>query len=387
VRIVDTDHAPVPETLKRINMRRFLEELRSSGPLTRADLTRITGVSAATSSKIIIHLEKLGLIEELESVSVTNGRPGKLFQLSSARSYIVGVAVDVHLTRICRAGVDGKVPTTTAMPTPATYDALIQELASRIKYEFPLSTGKCLGVTVSLPGLVDAEKGQSIHSRNLPILNGRSVANDLSAEIGVPAYCVQENRGMATAEQLYGQARDLRDFIVIDVSEGIGSAAVLGGVQVTGFRGFAGEIGNSVFQTPESGPDSFKSLEELASERSVVDAICRHLNQHLSFEEIERRVKNDALDVRDFVCPAAFYLAQSTASMIMQFDPEAVFVSGRMFDLSPRAFDYFKSRVEELVLPANLEGLQILPTKVDKLQGAVASGLERVFSEVGPKLV
>lgn len=387
MRIVDTDHAPVPETLKRINMRRFLEELRNSGPLTRADLTRITGVSAATSSKIIIHLENLGLIEELESVSVTNGRPGKLFQLSSTKSYIVGVAIDVHLTRICRAGMDGKVPTTTAMPTPATYDALIQEIAARIRYEFPLCTGKCLGVTVSLPGLVDSEKGQSIHSRNLPLLSDRPIARDLEATLGVPTYCVQENRGMAVAEQLYGHARDLRDFIVIDVSEGIGSAAVLGGVQLTGFRGFAGEIGNSVFQTGDANQNGFKSLEELASERTVVDAICRHLGQHLSFEEIERQVKNDSLDVQEFVCPAAFYLAQSTASMIMQFDPEAVFVSGRIFSLAPTAFEYFKSRVEELVLPANLNQLQIVQTQVDKLQGAVASGLERVFSEVGPKLV
>src|SRR5687768_1501766 len=86
---------PRPATLKRINMRRFLEELRRRGPSTRADLTRAIGVTPPTSSSIIADLMETGFLEEAEIVVVSKGRPGKFFRLATESAYVIGIAIDV----------------------------------------------------------------------------------------------------------------------------------------------------------------------------------------------------------------------------------------------------------------------------------------------------
>lgn len=55
-----------------------MDELRHRGPSTQADLARITGVSAPTSSKAIL-LQEMGLLEPAS----TQGRPAILYRLAT----------------------------------------------------------------------------------------------------------------------------------------------------------------------------------------------------------------------------------------------------------------------------------------------------------------
>ena len=52
--------------LRRINERRLLEVIQQQGPSSRAALTRSSGLTAPTVSKVVDALLKRGLVEEID---------------------------------------------------------------------------------------------------------------------------------------------------------------------------------------------------------------------------------------------------------------------------------------------------------------------------------
>ena len=54
-----------PSHLRRANARGLLRLLREHNPCSKADLVRLSGLSAPTVSSAVSHLETLGLIENL----------------------------------------------------------------------------------------------------------------------------------------------------------------------------------------------------------------------------------------------------------------------------------------------------------------------------------
>lgn len=68
--------------LRQLNERQILATLRSNGPLSRADLSRNTGISGPTVTGVVATLIDSGLVEEDEPRQGIVGRPGKIVRLA-----------------------------------------------------------------------------------------------------------------------------------------------------------------------------------------------------------------------------------------------------------------------------------------------------------------
>ena len=55
---------------------------------------------------------------------------------------------------------------------------------------------------------------------------------------------MHELQAICLAERMYGDARDLDNFAMLDVTQGLGLGVVVGGVILAGHSGMAGEIGH-----------------------------------------------------------------------------------------------------------------------------------------------
>ena len=75
----------LPALLGRLNVRRVLEVVQRHGPLSRADVTRRSGVSAPTVSKAVESLLRSGLLEEAAPERPALGRPGRVLRLATRR--------------------------------------------------------------------------------------------------------------------------------------------------------------------------------------------------------------------------------------------------------------------------------------------------------------
>ena len=98
-----------PGLLRKMTVRRVLECLQEHGPLSRADLTRETGISAPTVSKAVADLLESGLLEEGMAPDHALGRPGKKLQLAQDTAQVIGVVLDVRECRVLSASLDGAI--------------------------------------------------------------------------------------------------------------------------------------------------------------------------------------------------------------------------------------------------------------------------------------
>jgi N-acetylglucosamine repressor len=373
-------------------MRRFLDELRRRGPSTRADLTRAIGVTPPTSSNIIADLLETGLLEESDTETVPNakGRPGKIFRLATTSAFVVAVTIGITECVAAPAGLDGapRYAQATRFPTPTEYEALLDLVTAQVGAIRETSSGRCLGLGLAVPGLVDERNGQVAFSPNLHFLDGQALGPDLAERLGIEVVCTQEEHALCLAEQSLGQAQGLTDFAVVDFSSGVGMGVVSGGRYVSGKRGFAGEIGHTTVQ-PEGHPCGCGNrgcLETVASDVAFLAAVHARLNASPSFEEVEAGFRAGTLDVREELEATLEFVSIGLATVVNLFNPEAVFLHGRMFSLSeavlPSLYDLVKARA----LRPSTEEVQLRLARGDKLYGAVTGLLDHVFAAVGPTL-
>jgi len=381
---------PRPNTLKRINMRRFLEELRKRGPSTRADLTRAIGVTPPTSSSIIADLLNTGFLEETEIAVPGKGRPGRYFRLATESAFIIGATIDIADCEVAAAGLDGVLRkcNTSQFQTPHNYDALVAKLTARVRKVVAATTGKCLGLGVAVPGLVDSLHHRVAFSPNLHFLDNRNLAADLEKVLGFPVVLTQEEHALCLSEQNFGGAGGLDEFAVVDFSSGVGMGVVSRGVYISGAQGFAGEIGHTTVEPNgrDCGCGNRGCLETVASDGAFLRLARSLAGESLTFEEIEASLESRDTKFLGALDSTLDYIAIGLATVVNLFNPSTVFVHGRLFSLPGDVLAKLSTKVEARALSPSYRSADIRIGTGNKLHGAVAGLLNQLFASVGPTL-
>src|SRR3954447_20785576 len=99
--------APIPGTprlLRAVNDRAALELLLKKGPLTRAQLAELTGLSKVTASQLVERLQERGLVARVGEQAGGARRNPQMYAVVPATAYAVGV--DVGPQHVVAATVD-----------------------------------------------------------------------------------------------------------------------------------------------------------------------------------------------------------------------------------------------------------------------------------------
>lgn len=128
-------------------------------------------------------------------------------------------------------------------PTPADVDAFLAVLRGFVRQGLR-------GVAVSITGVVDPVSGR-LRVANIPCLDGRVLADEVGAALGLPVVVVNDADCFALAEAVQGAGRGHDTVFGIILGTGVGGGLVMGGRLVSGAGGFAGEWGHGpVMQVP-----------------------------------------------------------------------------------------------------------------------------------------
>lgn len=110
------------------------------------------------------------------------------------------------------------------------------------------------------------------------------LADMFEKRFGKKAVLTNDANAAAIGEMIYGNARDLKDFVLITLGTGLGSGVVVNGSLVTGHDGFAGEYGHfrivpdgrecgcgrkGCLETYVSATGVVRSVKELPSENKI----------------------------------------------------------------------------------------------------------------------
>lgn len=99
------------------------------------------------------------------------------------------------------------------------------------------------GIAISIAGVVDPDT-QAMRVANIPCADGRRLAPDLQAALGVPVLVLNDADCFALAEARQGAGQGHRTVFGVILGTGVGGGLVIDGRLVTGPGGYAGEWGH-----------------------------------------------------------------------------------------------------------------------------------------------
>ena len=200
------------------------------------------------------------------------------------------------------------------------------------------------GLGISLPGIVDSDRGILIYA---PYAKWENVpaAEYLQKKLGIANIrCENDVNACAIGELRFGLGKKYSDFVWMTVSTGVGGASVSGGTLIRGADGFAGELGHLKveYDHPAQCPCGQKGcLEAHGSGTALNRLTVRMAQQDAEFAAALARagVKADgagcaglaqagdprALAIFDEI---GTYLGRGMASCVNILNPQAVIVGG-----------------------------------------------------------
>jgi predicted NBD/HSP70 family sugar kinase len=219
--------------------------LREHGALSRAQLAVRSGLSKATVSSLVNDLEARGLVHDAGISAGGQGRPGQLVALRP--DSVCGVGLDVHVGHVGAYVTDlgGEVlfQRRVVCDVPGLGPERALDQLAQLATEATAGVGNAVGVTVSVPGLVDTAAGCVTFS---PRLRWRdvAVADGLAARTGIPLGRIVVDNDANLGALAEFAATEVADLVYLTGDFGIGGGVIAGGRLVRGSIGFAGEIGH-----------------------------------------------------------------------------------------------------------------------------------------------
>ncbi len=126
-------------------------------------------------------------------------------------------------------------------------------------------------IGITIPGLADPKRGYWVEASFSGIRN-LDIAPRLQREFGAPAYLVNDGQACALAERVFGVCPDVRDFLYMTVSNGVGGAIFMNHEIYYGAFKNTGEIGHCVVEEQTGRPckcGNSGCLEMHASGRAI----------------------------------------------------------------------------------------------------------------------
>jgi predicted NBD/HSP70 family sugar kinase len=341
------------ELLRDLNSSLLIELVRESRPISRADLARQSGLSAATVSNIVAQLIERGILVEVAIAAPTGGRPAVLLDIDATGGYVIGIKLrgDGITTVVCDLDAQVVASLETAVSlvgNPAAAVTTIETATRKALKRAGVSRDKVLGVGVGLSGVIDSSEGVCRFSH---LLQWRDVelAKPLRDKLELPVWVDHDMNTLTVAEKWSGDALAYRNFVTLSVGRGIGLGIVIDRAPYRGATGSAGELGHMIVEPGGALCECGRlgCLEALVGEDAIRQQLGARLGREISRAElIELAIANDeaALSVLD---AAGRRLGLAVANMVTLLNPELLIISGEGTDLGGAYLDPVVAAVRE----------------------------------------
>jgi glucokinase len=248
--IIDVTETPArPSDLRVQNSRTLLRLVRDHEPCSKADLARLSGLSAPTVAAAVADLSALGLVEPAGEGPSSGGRPPELLRFRPEHRLVAAADIGGTRLRLMIANLSG-VPVAERKciippdaKTPEAICVLLYEQLLSACAEAGITAQKILHLTVGAPGITDVERGMVLSAPNLDKWTQVPLRQMLEQLCGIPVTVENDVNLAAIGEHWRGIAVGVKDFILIAIGTGIGSGIFLGGRLYRGAQWSAGEIG------------------------------------------------------------------------------------------------------------------------------------------------
>jgi predicted NBD/HSP70 family sugar kinase len=380
------------DTIRNINRQIVLNYVRERSPISRAAISHETELQRSTVSLIVDELKDQGLIEEIEGES-TGGRPPNLLRLRAAGPIALGVDIGTKQTMLATCDLAGRVIERESFKTDPDAERTLGKILDCAGRLIKRGEGT-EAIGVSVPGLVEPERGNVIF---IPQFKWRDwdVAKRLKQATGLPVRIDNDANAAALAELWFGrpEIREVRDFVMVLVEEGLGTGLVFDGQVYHGEAGAAGEFGHMTIGAGAPvacAAGNYECWEAFASERAALARYAQLSGRDnggacVDFSRLVDAALGGEEAARAALVETGRYLGVGISNIIKGLSPRSVIVGGEIARAWPLISEELVSAVEEYSICRGMKSAPIIPStlgETPRLMGALSLVLSSKFAAV-----
>lgn len=363
----------------------LLTMIRDTAPITRSDLTRLSGLSRSAVAAAVQRLLDDGLVTESTAVPTGRGRPATLLRPRAPDGVLVGIDFGHDHVALAVADAHGRVLAEGREQVDVdtrSSDAL--DTAVRLFEEQLRSAGvdrrSVRAVVAAIPGPLDARSGQVQSATILSSWVGMAPAELLAERLQVPVHLGNDAELGALGELSFGAGRGIADLLYVKASHGIGAGLVLGGRLYQGATGIAGEIGHTQI---DSAGDQCRCGQRGCLEAMVSTSVVRKQLQVSGFTVAESawglaEVARDPVGAR-VLTEAGRHLGRVVADICNCLNPGRVVLGGQLGAAGEPFATGVRESVSRYAQPAISAAADIRPAELGpraELMGTLARGMQ-----------
>jgi predicted NBD/HSP70 family sugar kinase len=341
--VEDTTESGVgsPASLRSANRQRVLDQLRTAGLVSQAEIARRTGLSRATVSNIVRELRDSDWITVRSSAGDATGHEGGRRRAGIALNQRAGLALALDFGhRHLRAAVADLGHTVLAedhRALPADHGADDDlPLAADVVNELLAAVGAprtaVIGAGMGLAGPVDPVTGEVRSPAILPGWVGVPARAAMSERLGVPVLVDNDANLGALGELTWGSGVGARHLLYVKAATGVGAGLILDGRLYRGSGGIAGEIGHvtvddrgALCQCGDRG-----CLETMAGSEALLSLLRSSYGRDITVADAIARAAGGDSGCRRIIADAGRAIGVAVAAACNVLAPERVVVGGTL---------------------------------------------------------
>ena len=372
------------EVVRDINRRIVLNLIRTRHPISRADLARVSGLQRSTVSSIVEQLIEERWVLYGATGRLPRGRRPTFLRLNDER-VIVGVDIRPTQTTVALADANGNFISQEMVPTPSDPQVAVTNLIESIQRIIRTCHGKKIeGVGISLPGRFSPESDRLVFAPNLH-WRDFDIHSPIMKATGLEVEMENAANACVLAAVWFDRLEECQNFVVVTVSEGIGTGILVNGRLVHGMNGMAGEFGHVplVPEGPQCGCGSRGCWEVFASNSAGLRYYSESGKEPegLSFPDLLSRADQGDVRAAQAVEKMAHYLGRGMRMIVAGLAPERIIVVGDLTRSWHRFGPVIEAEVQQQVLPGGRPP-RLVPAHEDgraRLRGTIALVLQKHF--------
>lgn len=375
--------------MKLRNRRKIIEHLRIT-PISRAELSRKTGLTRAGISVIVDELLAEGVLLEGNAITGKVGRTSVELMLNPE----YGFAVGVDLARdYCSVGIGdfnggirevyeidghGDTAAETMRKLFQKIDRLLESNDCGVR--FSDKPGGFLGIGITAPGPLDVENGRMLNPPNFEKWQQIDIAAYFTEKYHCPVYLENNAKALALAEKYYGIGSRYQNYVELIVDTGVGGGIVLDGKLYQGSSYLAGDFGHMCIDVNGNrcGCGNYGCAEMYVAIPNIERYAEETTGEKVSWHQIIDRAAEGDEKMQRIVDREARYLAAVVTNATNIIDTQAVIVASDINYRSEYFLPMIQSYVNSQFIGRGLKEIEIVASDLAE-NIRILSGVNLVF--------
>jgi predicted NBD/HSP70 family sugar kinase len=346
------------ELMRKKNRMLVFNSIQQHHPISRTDIAKLSGMSAATVGRVVTDLIELGLVKETSQISGGVGRKATLLELDLESIMTVGIEIDRNLTKAALVDLSGRIIAEKQQVIDQhekQLDTLIDAIArlvTEMAAEQDIPLAKIIGAGVGLPGIVDPEQGMVVFSaqlgwRNVPF------AGMLEARLNMPVVLDNDLKVKALGESSLRSPDGMPGegiTALVSIGSGLGAALIMDQKIYRGSRNIAGEIGHSIIDPNGKLCECGKRgcLQTYITDLALLQE-ANQIREVSSLQELFRYMEQGEPWARSIIDRACSYIAITINNVVCAYNPGSIILTGKFIEEHSGIFEAVKQKLQEFI--------------------------------------